>query len=221
MKLKKIASLMLAGIMAVSMLAGCKSGTTTDEEKNPTTPATPSVVTYANDALSGAQKNVLTFKSSADLDTILKDVATNADNLSSANIESTFKNNFAPVESSVGTGTKTLSDKVMDKLSGIVVNSFNSVPADKVSQKSAIVYRISGALEEKVAIQKIVDHYADSYIKDDFFPDAVASSSTKYSCTYSAEISALKVESPEHNDQSAWVVAMVFTQNVKTQANAE
>ena len=33
MKLKKIASLMLAGIMAVSMLAGCKSGTP-DPENN-------------------------------------------------------------------------------------------------------------------------------------------------------------------------------------------
>ena len=34
MKLKKIASLMLAGIMAVSMLAGCKSGTTPDPDNN-------------------------------------------------------------------------------------------------------------------------------------------------------------------------------------------
>ena len=35
MKLKKIASLMLAGIMAVSMLAGCKTSTTTDDTKEP------------------------------------------------------------------------------------------------------------------------------------------------------------------------------------------
>ena len=35
MKLKKIASLLLAGIMAVSMLAGCKTGTTPHDEKTP------------------------------------------------------------------------------------------------------------------------------------------------------------------------------------------
>ena len=35
MKLKKIASLMLAGIMAVSMLAGCNGSTTTDDTKEP------------------------------------------------------------------------------------------------------------------------------------------------------------------------------------------
>ena len=35
MKLKKIASLMLAGIMAVSMLAGCNGSTTTDDNKEP------------------------------------------------------------------------------------------------------------------------------------------------------------------------------------------
>ena len=90
MKLKKIASLMLAGIMAVSMLAGCKTGTTTDDEKNPTTPATPSVVTYANDALNAAQKEVFTFKANAELDTILKDVATSADNFDSDKIEAIF-----------------------------------------------------------------------------------------------------------------------------------
>ena len=38
MKLKKIASLMLAGIMAVSMLAGCKSGNPSSDPETPVTP---------------------------------------------------------------------------------------------------------------------------------------------------------------------------------------
>ena len=40
MKLKKIASLALAGIMAVSMLAGCKDGSSSSEPTNPVTPVT-------------------------------------------------------------------------------------------------------------------------------------------------------------------------------------
>ena len=40
MKLKKIASLMLAGVMAVSMLAGCKGSANSGEEENPVVPTT-------------------------------------------------------------------------------------------------------------------------------------------------------------------------------------
>ena len=47
MKLKKIASLMLAGIMAVSMLAGCNGKTTTNENPGQTEEPTTSNVTQA------------------------------------------------------------------------------------------------------------------------------------------------------------------------------
>ena len=54
MKLKKIASLMLAGIMAVSMLAGCKGGSTSnDENKDDNTEVTTGSVIL--DALKVAQ----------------------------------------------------------------------------------------------------------------------------------------------------------------------
>ena len=45
MKLKKIASLMLAGVMAVSMLAGC--ATTSNEPEQPNQPEEPSTTNYA------------------------------------------------------------------------------------------------------------------------------------------------------------------------------
>ena len=46
MKLKKIASLMLAGVMAVSMLAGCS--TTSVKPEDPTTPEEPTVTGYSS-----------------------------------------------------------------------------------------------------------------------------------------------------------------------------
>ena len=219
MKLKKIASLMLAGIMAVSMLAGCKSGTTTDDEKNPTTPATPSVVTYANDALNAAQKEVFTFKANAELDTILKDVATSADNFNSKKIETIFKS--FDVHSSIAEASDVstfMKGKVSDKLSGQRVDTFGelkTLPADEASQKVVQVLSISGGIEEEVAVKKMVKAYAE-YIDEEHMPRNVAG----YACTYSADISVVKVASPEHTDNTAWVMAVVVTQNVTKTANA-
>ena len=69
MKLKKIASLMLAGVMAVSMLAGCS--TTSEEPQTPVDPqepaATSSIATALNAQLSTNQANVLSFSANSDL----------------------------------------------------------------------------------------------------------------------------------------------------------
>ena len=54
MKLKKIASLALAGIMAVSMLTACgEGGSSSSEPTNPVVPAASNVAGYMNQLLSG------------------------------------------------------------------------------------------------------------------------------------------------------------------------
>ena len=86
MKLKKIASLMLAGVMAVSMLAGC-SGNTTDDPQKPEEPdVTPSTSASAQTLVSNMSKdaqNKVTAVSNGDLDAALKsaveDYFSNAD----------------------------------------------------------------------------------------------------------------------------------------------
>ena len=74
MKLKKIASLMLAGVMAVSMLAGCQNANV-DPEK-PEQPDEPtSSATYAEmlkSELTGSAKEMVTPVANADLDAALK-----------------------------------------------------------------------------------------------------------------------------------------------------
>ena len=57
MKLKKIASLALAGIMAVSMLAGCKDGSSSSEPTNPVTPVT-GTAAIVNNELSNNEDNI-------------------------------------------------------------------------------------------------------------------------------------------------------------------
>ena len=55
MKLKKIASLAMAGVMAVSMLAGC-SGTNVDDDNDVVvTPSASSIVTAVNNGQSAAR----------------------------------------------------------------------------------------------------------------------------------------------------------------------
>ena len=88
MKLKKIASLALAGIMAVSMLAGCKDGTNQEDPSSSSqVPTTANIVTYANDALTGKQKNVYTFHDNAELNTALQAVATDKTKCTAKKIE--------------------------------------------------------------------------------------------------------------------------------------
>ena len=73
MKLKKIASLMLAGVMAVSMLAGCNSApiddNTDDDNGNVVTPT--SIVTAVNNGQNATNKVKIDFTSDASLDAAL------------------------------------------------------------------------------------------------------------------------------------------------------
>ena len=220
MKLKKIASLMLAGVMAVSMLAGCNTSSDTDggASSTPTEPSTPNVVTYANDCLSSAQKEVFTFKASSELDTILKAVATDVDNMDSDNIANIFTSTDANrgVGNSDTAGEKKILDDVKGKLDGIVTDNFSKLPATNINtQKAVEVYSVSGAFEEKAAIQKVVNSYKAN-INTNGFPESVDGKA----CEYEAEISAIKVVSPEKSNDTAWIVAMVFTQTSTTTANA-
>ena len=76
MKLKKIASLMLAGVMAVSMLAGCNTAAVDPEQpEQPEQPVDTSFAADVNDLMSGAHKAVLTFESDATLQSTLNKVA--------------------------------------------------------------------------------------------------------------------------------------------------
>lgn len=73
MKLKKIASLMLAGIMAASMLAGCN--TTSNQPQNPNNPVQPGTNGLSNevaDLIGEKVPEYVTFKDDTKLDDALK-----------------------------------------------------------------------------------------------------------------------------------------------------
>ena len=72
MKLKKIASLALAGVMAVSMLAGCATANVEPEQpEKPETPATSAAADALYSELTGSAKEKVTAVANADLDSAL------------------------------------------------------------------------------------------------------------------------------------------------------
>ena len=81
MKLKKIASLMLAGVMAVSMLTAC-GGNTVNEPEQPNQPEEPGITGFAasvNDELDTSVYNTVHFDSDASLTAALNSIAAKLD----------------------------------------------------------------------------------------------------------------------------------------------
>ncbi|OUQ34079.1 hypothetical protein [Faecalibacterium sp. An121] len=212
MKLKKIASLALAGIMAVSMLAGCKDGSSSSEPTQPENPVTSNAVTYANDALTGAQKELFSFKTNEELDVALKAVATDSTAFTSNMIANAYKK----VTWTNDADETTLTGKLEGKFSGqrVDVGDFYAVPADKESQKAIYLYTMSGSLDEKAAVTAVVSAIAGHMNRTTYPASIPVSGSTKYDCTYSANISSVKVAAPDNANNTAWVIGVVITQTV-------
>ena len=84
MKLKKIASLALAGVMAVSMLTACDTASNNGDDNQGddtiVTPVDDSFATAINGELNTAEKNTLTITADASLEAMLNKVADKFDN---------------------------------------------------------------------------------------------------------------------------------------------
>ena len=216
MKLKKIASLALAGVMAISMLAGC-SGKTENNENNgdQNQVVAASVADYANSLLSSAQKNVFEFENSSDLTAALKKVASDSTKFGSTKIEK-ISNELTNLALGQLVNTDLASElKDEMKLDVEAGKGLNSV-AKEGDRTQGFVYAVSGKLTEASAVQLVVKGFADEAMKDgDYFPAKVGN----FKCDYTAEISAVKVTAPDTDKNSAWVVAIVVTQDAVKVSN--
>lgn len=107
MKLKKMASLALAGLMAVSMLAGCSNGSNSNDNGD-TTPATTSVVDAVNNGQSANNDVKITFTADSELDATVKRAAeAYGVSLSTTNLEKTVEDltNIKSVSAPANTGS--------------------------------------------------------------------------------------------------------------------
>ena len=211
MKLKKIASLMLAGVMAVSMLAGCKGSANSGEEENPVVPTT-GIVADANGVLTDDQKEIFSYVGSTNLDAILKEIAADTKKLPESEIEKAYNSYVTRYPGNA------LMNALNDKLEGLkpAGGKFTSAPANGKSQSYGWVYAISGKMTQTEAVEKIAKYFAGNVMTNSTYVDNVVEyNDADYNAEYSVEISAVKASNNSNVDgESAWVIAFVVTQTL-------
>ena len=210
MKLKKIASLMLAGIMAVSMLAGCKSGTEPTEPENPVAPAATNLAGYVNGLLSEDVAKNIKFTDDTELRAALNTVAGKSSNVTSADIKT--KNTAVDVANG---GNANLGRKVKAEFdSGVIqVQDLKNWIVDDAASNDGVasyleVYVLDGDMTEMNVANAMVDAW------NVFLAQMNSTSVSGKKCDWAGNVSAVKVYDNTDPDTSAWVLGVMITKTV-------
>ena len=223
MKLKKIASLMLAGIMAVSMLAACNDGNTVEEPDSSSSQVTTisNIANFANGAMSNDAKAICTFESNSSLAAAVKAVAEDSGKITSTILSSAT--NADEWDESFGQGNvngNKLSKNVVDELdfSGDIYSKAgwdtwnNAVPASNTDVDYYVeACVLSPDMSEKAVGEAVAEKWNGLI---EAFKDDVDNKIT----SYKAYVEAVKVYNTLDTSADAWVVAVMFE---KTLAGTE
>ena len=244
MKLKKIASLALAGAMAVSMLTGCSTANNTEEPTTPPVePVDTSFATAVNAEMGGATKNVLTFDSDATLANVLEKVA---DKISSYTLAESMKSNDgfvltsdardfrhllglgrdnslaysdlgykAPLTTSTGTLVANTTD---NQKAGSNCWSYFSNYATSNSTVADLVV-VPGSLTEE-GVAEVVATYAQKLIDNDRMPNDGSYDGKEYKYDYTGDIACVKITNLS-GDGVAYVVGFTVTQTATQVTNVK
>ena len=228
MKLKKIASLMLAGIMAVSMLTACdttSNGDSNDDDVIVTPPTDTSFAAAVNDELSGPQKAVITFGSDSTLASVLKSVA---DELKTSYVDDTNVGMIAgnyddskDFRHLLGLGAA----KSFTARGGSFDTSVNNNDGQwtyfnknvTTSETLADLIVVPGNLTEEGVAEKVAS-FVGNLIDNRMPNDNGATTGDKYVYDYTGDIAVVKVTSLS-GDYSAYVVGLTVTQTATKVTN--
>ena len=206
MKLKKIASLMLAGIMAVSMLAGCKTadngGNGGEGEGNVTPTSTTASVLREN--LGGNARRIVTAVSNGDLDADLQEAV---DTYYNANVFSSYVKNF-----DIRNDKSEVRDSELGK--AVIGDAKNSIGAlnskeDDKNVTAIEVYAVNKSVSDTFLLKQLAEKI-NSYVTTGNMPDK----STDGEYDYDYEISASIVTADGYNpnlDNGVKFVAFAVT----------
>ena len=222
MKLKKIASLMLAGVMAVSILSACGEGSGNgngNEDENKPVETVSNAVTYANDLLSSDLKEYMNFTNSSTLDGWMKAIAMDTDKFSATQIKDAYTQATTLTTNYANDMQKKLRSNLRDSNVLLAGNDFKAVPADEKAQSQGWIYVLSGKLDEKSAVELAADDIKAWAVDKGNAPEVL--NSNKYNCDYSIEISAVKVTNDSLSGESAWAIGVVINQTVTKAANVQ
>ena len=213
MKLKKIASLMLAGVMAVSMLAGCNTasnggnnGEGEGEGEGTTTSGYSAMLgEKAADALKKADKDKLfTFTDNADDQ---KALAAASVNLNDTLIETWVKTNTIDKSLNEAAMLNAFTDKAgLDRSAreGLLVNSTGTTfisdlqPANTV--KVGEVWAANGTVDMDVVLDKIFTTYEDAFKAAPKQGTIAGQSNQTVVCDYSYTVSVSVVNVPARSN---------------------
>ena len=214
MKLKKIASLMLAGIMAVSMLAGCKGNETNadDDKDEVVTPVATDVAKGANNVINGYAKTVLGLSYTDDtaLAKALEEAAGSVYKSTDVEAINAYSEDADVTNSGKGADVAAKITKSLTGTSNSLdwTNGYFALNAEETN-KALWICTVGGAFGAD-DVGAFVGDYMNSVMSSTHMP----ASDTTYNATYDADIAAVKVTSKEDSTKTAWVVAVVITQNV-------
>ena len=204
MKLKKIASLMLAGIMAVSMLAGCKSGDKNDPENNgnPGTSVSNTTTALYNELSEDAQKNISGVEDTA-LNNALKGSVDKY--FSSANYNDGVNRVLRNTTNAVYAG-------LLDALD--CTNTDKSTVGDNVNDDVTVVqlYAFDGSVSDAYILEQIADELSDWI---ELYPEHSSTAGyIDYTYTISASTATANATKPNGDTVSVKYVAVVINQTV-------
>ena len=199
MKLKKIASLMLAGIMAVSMLAGCKGAASSNTADPEVKPVDNSLSAYVNEKLDDELKNIVTFSSDSKLESALNKAASMVDENTLKTTSPTWISSGAIFES-FGEMLDTNCDAISD---------FASTDKDSTA---AFLYVVPGNFTEGGMKDQVVSMLKSDIVAAAKLPGANGAGTYRY--TYTGKIAVVSVDS-NNGDYSAYVVGIVIDQTAK------
>ena len=214
MKLKKIASLALAGIMAVSMLAGCgegisNSGSSSSETTNPSTGV--SATLYKE--LSDATKSKIKFNDSAELNSVLaKNVGSVGYDLLADIYDNTDYKSVKYIEVNTGaTGVlNNVGRNMIADLEAANTNNINMAGAigelnptagnqDEKSVNVVLLFAVNNGVDTNnalAAVAKMIDNDVKALKVDN---DEVNNNASELRYTYTGSVSATtKVDSNNH-----------------------
>ena len=153
MKLKKIASLMLAGVMAVSMLAGCSNGTKPDDDKKD--PVVDSSLTGKVIAAldEDTTKNV-EFKADSNLEAVLKKAVQNAGS-AWTNVDKIVYTDLTDIDDDLGDSNELAAVSTAGRTEDSDKKESKAVFVEKVQGQGKNIATIVKELANEVDVRKV------------------------------------------------------------------
>ena len=214
MKLKKIASLALAGIMAVSMLAGC-NGSSSSTPTEPETPATSNYAATLQDALEGKARRIVTKAvANSELDSALQSAVDTYYN--DSQLWYAYDANVTFLKNSNDETGKDINSAVVKALSAedTIENLDNDNDKDTVAVE---VYAVSASVSNTKALELVADKITDTisgHVNNGKFTEKSRDSEYDYSYDIAASIVTKNYSTVGDMSVGVKYIAIAVTQHV-------